>query len=94
MTQFQKTQTTDPEKLERKSIIFDLLVSLFERAFILVYEEDMSDQHRRLWASWEDYIRFWCAREDFRQALPGLIAGEDPDFEQYIMGIARQVDIQ
>ncbi|MGZ5279594.1 MAG: hypothetical protein ACXWC9_06615, partial [Pseudobdellovibrionaceae bacterium] len=55
------SQMTD-EQHERKNIVFDLLVSLFERAYILVYEEDMSKQTQRLWATWEDYIRFWTNR--------------------------------
>jgi hypothetical protein len=79
------------EQRERKAILFDMLVSLFERAFILVYEEDMNDQSRRLWASWEDYIRFWCQREDFRRALPNLLQGEDPDFVAHMSQMAEKV---
>lgn len=80
----------DDEQIERKKIIFDLLVSLFERAYILVYEEDMNKQTARLWASWEDYIRFWCQRSDFRDYLPELLEGEDPEFSSYIKSIANQ----
>lgn len=76
------------EQIERRNILFDILISLFERAYILVYEEHMSEQTSRLWASWEDYIRFWCAREDFRSALPSLLEGEDPDFGAYIRKVA------
>lgn len=72
------------EQKERKKIIFDVLVALFERAYILVYEEKMDRQTRRLWATWEDYILFWCQRDDFRKALPALLVGEDPDFSAYI----------
>lgn len=79
------------EQLERKHIIFDLLVSLFERAYILVYEEKMSKQTQRLWATWEDYIRFWCRRTDFISVLPELLDGEDPEFVAYINQIASQV---
>lgn len=79
-----------PEQLERKNILFDILISLFERAYILVYEKNMSEQTKRLWASWEDYIRFWCRREDFRQALPNLLEGEDPDFVAHIQSIANE----
>lgn len=72
------------EQHERKSIIFDLLMSLFERAFILVYEDDMNAQQKRLWASWADYIDFWCRRPDFRAAAHILLQGEDPGFENYM----------
>ncbi len=63
------------EQLERKKIIFDLLISLFERAYLLVFENNMSKKTARLWATWEDYIRFWCQRDDFRSALGELLPG-------------------
>ncbi len=42
------------EQQERKQAMFGILVALFERAYILVYEDDMDRQRRRLWQSWED----------------------------------------
>ena len=51
-------------------VIFDMLISLFERAYLLVWEPDMSEKQLRRWHSWEDYMREWCRREDFRAALP------------------------
>jgi hypothetical protein len=81
-----------PEQVERRSILFDILLSLFERAFILVYEDDMSEQSKRLWTSWDDYIRFWCAREDFRHSLPSLLMGEDPDFVAYIEKVVDETN--
>jgi hypothetical protein len=80
------------EQKERKKIIYDLLVSLFERAYILVYEEKMTKQTQRLWATWDDYIRFWCKRKDFRDVLPELLEGEDPDFLAYITNVVSQVE--
>lgn len=77
------------EQNERKLAIFGILVSLFERAFLLVYEDQMSKQTRRLWMTWEDYMREWCRRKDFRDALPELLEGEDRDFTQHILRIAQ-----
>jgi hypothetical protein len=79
------------EQMERKFALFGILVSIFERAYILVYEEHMSKQTRRLWSSWGDYMREWCRRPDFRRALPELLEGEDPDFRKHIQGIAQAV---
>lgn len=79
-----------PEQKERKKIIFDILISLFERAFILVYEDNMSGQTKRLWSTWDDFIRSWCKREDFRRVLPELLEGEDPDFGSYIRQVAHE----
>ena len=77
------------DQLERKHALFAILVSLFERAYVLVYEDDMSRQQARLWQSWEDYMTEWCQREDFRAALPALSQGEDPDFIAMIKRIAE-----
>lgn len=83
-------ETLTPEQRERKKIIFDILISLFERAFILVHEENMSPQTRRLWSTWDDYIRSWCRRDDFRKGLPDMLEGEDPEFSSLILKIAAE----
>jgi hypothetical protein len=77
------------EQKERRQAIFGILISLFERAYILVYEEHMDKHNRRLWQSWEDYMREWVRRADFRDALPELLQGEDPDFTKYIERLAK-----
>lgn len=78
------------EQLERRNVLFEILVALFERAYILVYEEEMSRQATRLWRTWEDYMREWCRRSDFRAVLPKLLEGEDPDFARHITRIAAE----
>ena len=78
------------EQKERVNLIFGILISLFERAYILVYEDKMDKQTQRLWLSWEDYIREWCRRDDFRNSLPQLLVGEDDDFCRHIRRIAAE----
>ncbi len=78
------------EQRERRWVIFSILISLFERAYLLVYAEKMGRQQRRLWQSWEDYMREWCRRIDFREALPMLCEGEDPDFVAHISRVAAE----
>ena len=82
------------EQRERKLILFDILVALFERSYILVYEEKMDRQQRRMWLSWEDYMREWCRRTDFRTVLPFLLEGEDPDFAAHILRISDEVSTE
>lgn len=91
-----RTQRENPPELtheqeERRLILFEMLIALFERAYILVYEDDMGKQQRRLWQSWEDYMRDWCEREDFRTLLPRLLTGEDEFFSAHIIRIADEV---
>jgi hypothetical protein len=69
-----------------------MLVSLFERAYLLLYEEDMNPRQLRLWQSWQDYMREWCQRADFRDALPELLRGENADFAAYLDRLARDGD--
>lgn len=72
-----RTEALSAEQEERRLLLFDLLIALFERAYLLVYEDDMSRKQARLWQSWEDYMHFWCQREDFRALLPEMLDGED-----------------
>ena len=77
------------EQKERRHAIFGLLVSLFERAYLLVYEEHMDKHTRRMWQSWEDYMREWVRRTDFREALPVHLEGEDEEFTRYFRQLAE-----
>lgn len=92
-----RTQAATPdlndEQRERLSVIFDILISLFERAYLTAYDEEyMSPRSYRRWLSWEDYMREWLRREDFREQLPRLLQGEDPQFATYIEALAQQED--
>lgn len=79
-----------PEQEERMLVIFDMLMSLFERAFLVAYQDDMSPADQRRWNSWDDYMREWCRREDFANALPALLSGEDPEFRAYLENVASE----
>ena len=79
-----------PEQNERMLVIFDMLIALFERAFLVAYKEDMNPTEQRRWNSWDDYMREWCRREDFHNALHLLLRGEDPAFQAYIRRIADE----
>lgn len=84
-----ETTGLDEEQQERQQVLFEILISLFERAYLLAYEEKMTGKQLRRWLSWEDYMREWCERDDFRKLLPRLLHGEDPDFAAHIMKLAN-----
>ncbi len=84
----EETPALSVEQRERMFIIFSMLISLFERAYLLLYEDSMSEKQLRRWRSWEDYMGEWCNRADFRTALPTLLHGEDPAFSSYIQDLA------
>src|SRR5689334_24126372 len=84
------TPSLAEEQQERLAIIFEMLISLFERAYLLLYDEHMSPKQARRWHSWEDYVLEWCRRSDFRSRLPQLLSGEDPDFVRYVQALAAR----
>jgi hypothetical protein len=83
-----ETPALGEEQKERQYIIFAMLISLFERAYLLLYEDKMSPKETRRWNSWEDYMREWCRRVDFVAHLPRLLHGEDEDFARYLQRLA------
>lgn len=84
----EKTPQLTDEQRERMFIIFSMLISLFERAYLLLYEDDMKPKQARRWRSWEDYMSEWCQRADFRALLSVLLRGEDPEFAVYMQALA------
>jgi hypothetical protein len=56
-----RSQTATPnlteEQKERTWAMLEILISLFERVYILANEEDMSDKELVRWRSSEDFIR-------------------------------------
>lgn len=84
----EETPALSAEQQERMFIIFSMLISLFERAYLLLYEQGMKEKQLRRWRSWEDYMGEWCNRADFRASLPALLRGEDPEFAGYIQKLA------
>ena len=84
------TPNLTPDQEERMLVVFDMLISLFERAYLVAYDPDMDAGKKRRWNSWEDFMREWCRRENFRSRLPFLLKGEDPEFSAYIRGLAEE----
>lgn len=92
-----RTQAATPdlteEQHERMMVLFEILISLFERAYLTAYSDRMTAQQRRRWHSWDDFMREWCRRTDFRMTLPSLLQGEDPDFAAYIRQLAQEESV-
>jgi AcrR family transcriptional regulator len=85
------TPDLSPEQQERMQAIFAMLIALFERAFILLYDKNLKGKEFRRWSSWQDFMQEWCERDDFRNSLPDLVRGEDPEFSGYIKRLAETV---
>src|SRR5262245_59591527 len=83
----QPVQLSD-EQRDRRVVLFAMLISLFERAYLLLYEPGLKNSKLRRWRSWEDYMREWVGRPAFREQLSVLVQGEDPEFAEYIQKLA------
>jgi hypothetical protein len=83
------TPDLTPEQRERMLAIFDMLISLLERAYLTAWSPDMTPAQARRWNSWEDFMREWIRRDDFYQRLPELLRGEDPQFADYMRALAQ-----
>jgi hypothetical protein len=81
--------TLSEEQLERREIIYRMLVSLFEKAYIILYAENMKPDAKRRWMSWEDDMTEWCRKKEFVTLLPELLEGEDDAFSRHILAIAK-----
>ncbi len=86
----QATPNLSEEQKERMQVMFELLISLFERAYLTAYSENMTAAQRRRWHSWDDFMLEWCRRDDFYSSLPTLLHGEDADFANYIRTVAQR----
>ena len=84
------TRGLTPEQQDRMRAMFEILTSLFERAYLLTYEENLTGKKLRRWLSWEDFMREWVRRDDFRESLPAMLPGEDPDFAAHIRRLAAE----
>ncbi len=80
-------QDPTPEQRERMLVIFDMLISLFERAYLVAHKPEMSPEEPRRSNSWADYMRARCHRDDFALVLPQLLRGEDPEFQRYLQRV-------
>jgi hypothetical protein len=84
------TRDLSVEEQARRLLFFEILIALFERAYILLHEDALDPQGARRWQSWADYMEQWCGREDFRAMLPDLLRGEDPAFSRYILALGER----
>lgn len=79
----------DDDQRERALALYDILISIFERAYIMGYTSARTGRRARHWRSWEDIMIEWCGREDFRALLPTLLIGEDEAFAAHMRGLAE-----
>ena len=68
---------------KRELILFTILISIFERAF-LMYRDQSTDLKKEQWVGWDEYIRDYTTRNNFRLAWKILGTQFDAQFLQYM----------
>lgn len=82
-------QPLTEEQRKQELIAFTMLISVFERAY-LMYHDQSNRVKAAQWTGWDEYIRCYCERDNFRNAWE--ISGEtfDRNFEHYVEGIIKR----
>lgn len=91
MSERQSPSFTEDQR-ERILGLYAILISIFERAYIMCYVPESKGRRARHWRSWEDIMGEWCERDDFRANLPVLLIGEDEEFARHIVAIAARAE--
>lgn len=72
----------------RKLTMFTILTAMLEAGFIL-YADQRQEGRARQWAGWQQYLRMWASRPDFRKAWP--VVG--PQFDSvFVQEMGRLID--
>ncbi len=77
-----------PEQQTQERAIFEILVCLMERAF-LMYRDKSPEFRDEQWDGWDAYIKGWCQRENFRRLWRELGYEFDRGFMEYIGKLTR-----
>jgi hypothetical protein len=77
-----------PEQRHRELILFSILMSIMERAY-LMYQDKSDDVRHSQWEGWSAYITDWSRRPNFALAAPALSQQFDQRFYEYLRGVIR-----
>lgn len=73
-----------PEEMRQRDIIFEILVCLFERAF-LMYSGQSDTIRKKQWIGWKEYMEYWMTNDHFRNAWSRFLNDQyDADFMRFM----------
>ncbi len=80
----------DDQQIVRQNSIFEILVCLFERAF-LMYKGQSEKSRKKQWNGWNKYIEDWMNKESFRNAWVGYLDSQfDAEFIVYMNSVYKK----
>jgi hypothetical protein len=72
-----------PAQERKEVILFTILMSIFERAY-LMYSDQSTSVKQRQWSGWDDYIQGFCRRQNFRRSWEVSGTTFDSSFQAYM----------
>lgn len=72
-----------PQEERQELIILTMLMSIFERAYLMYSDQSSSIKHQQ-WSGWDEYIQSFCSRESFRKTWKASGKTFDKRFEDYM----------
>jgi hypothetical protein len=77
----------------RVLIIFEILISVFEKAYIM-FRDKSTKIKKSKWIRWNEYMIEWMKRENFRQAWQYIGNQWDTGFEMHMNKLHDRVKTQ
>jgi hypothetical protein len=74
-------------------ILFSILFSLFERAYLL-YNKESNPMMQGQWEGWDEYIDTYCQRKNFREIWIKYGYSYDPNFTNYMNEKIKNLPLQ
>lgn len=95
-----KSPTLSEDEHAKRSVIFEIATSMFEKAYIL-YIDAPKKIKKTQWTGWRAYIKGYCAKPEYRKWWFGDHRGEgsggsqeaasyDVSFERFMVGLFKE----
>ena len=78
--------TFTSDQLEQRELLFEILISLFERAY-LQYKRLSKKIKKKQFEGWDEYMRSWLDNINFRTYWDKAKSQYDLDFQAYIQSL-------
>ena len=86
-----KNVVTGPVQDVQRRAAFTILISMFERAY-LMYHDHSDEVKMRQWSGWDEYLRYYLRNAYFRDAAQKLSDYWDKDFQSYLDGVLAELE--
>lgn len=80
-------------RLRAEHALLAILISLFERAYLMIFENQDSSFRERQWTGWESLMRSYARRPGFRRVWDSIGHQFDRGFGEHMAGLLKQTSV-